>query len=68
MDIVQSTFGTRYLISKFSGYFSLMSSAFRRNARGVLKPHITAMSAEINWIRFLLHVKRSGMSIADLKQ
>ncbi|MDF7637861.1 MerR family transcriptional regulator [Lactobacillus sp. ESL0791] len=65
----------KYSIQQFSEKFNLAPSTLRYyEEEGLIKPHRLANRQryydedDANWMRFLLHLKNTGMSIADLKK
>ncbi|WEV50902.1 MerR family transcriptional regulator [Lactobacillus sp. ESL0731] len=65
----------KYTIKDFSAMFSLAPSTLRYyEDEGLIKPHRLINQQryytddDVNWMRFLLHLKNTGMSISDLKK
>ncbi|MDF7682485.1 MerR family transcriptional regulator [Lactobacillus sp. ESL0679] len=65
----------KYSIQQFSTKFNLAPSTLRYyEEEDLIKPHRLANKQryydedDVNWMRFLMHLKNTGMSIADLKK
>lgn len=64
-----------YSIGEFAGIIGIPTSTLRYYEKeGLLKPDRDKNNlrvfteAEVGWVRFLLHLKGTGMSMAELKQ
>jgi len=70
-----TTTDTRYTIGDFAKAVGLTAPTLRYyETEGLIEPHRLANgrryyeTADINWVKFLIHLKGTGMSISELKQ